>query len=492
MASFVGVMAATSASASSASALAVGANPPTPGAAASYLISYIPATSQTTGSTISVVTAPGTTFSACASSCPDYKIAQGSNYKAITGVSVQAVDGSSTSNEFVIKLGSTSIQSGKSVTILAPGTNPTTPGTENLSIWTSKNMSPVNAIYTIGAPRVGLMQGAIPHAASAAELDLSSPTFLQTMFGTPTDSTPSLATAYVPNTNWTQLDGSTGSLAFLQRDGWSTSGNQPTPGYQLVLGVPMLPSKNGTVSLQAGANGAYNGYFRQLASTLIGEGLGNAWLRLGYEFDNKGLSGPTTPWGTGNSTSQLRYFAQYFQQIVTTMRAASGASFKFVWNPDGFAFLGSNDPEYTSSGGISLLTAWPGSQYVDYIGANVYDWQPTLFTGYTQAQNWANFIGPQLQAAEQFASSEGVPLAIPEWGVMTRGPVFPGMGDDPGYVNGMYCFMTNPANSVAWESYSNTVYSDWNTQITGSGFPNALRAFQQDFGQGSTSACTSG
>jgi hypothetical protein len=66
------------------------------------------------------------------------------------------------------------------------------------------------------------------------------------------------------------------------------------------------------------------------------------------------------------------------------------------------------------------------------------------------------------------------------------------MGDDPNYVNGMYCFMSNPANSVAWESYSNTSYSDWDTQITGGSFPTALAAFQQDFGQGSASACISG
>jgi hypothetical protein len=174
------------------------------------------------------------------------------------------------------------------------------------------------------------------------------------------------------------------------------------------------------------------------------------------------------------------------------MQGVKGADFKFVWNPDGFAFLGNNDPEYLKSGGINLSAAWPGSQYVNYIGANVYDWQPTMETGYTQAENWTNFIQPQLQDAEQFASSVRVPLAIPEWGVMTRGPVFAGMGDDPNYVNGMYCFMSNPANNVAWESYSNTSYSDWDTQITGGPFPTALAAFQQDFGQGSTSACTTG
>lgn len=479
------------ASAAGVSAVTAAADPPTPGATASYPISYTPATSQSAGGTITVEAAPGTTFPPCAGSCSGYKIAQGGSYKAFTKVSVQEGGGSSTPNEFVITLAMGTIESGKSVTIVARGTNPAAPGTETLGIWTSKDPSPATATYTIGAARAGLVQGAIPNVAAAPQADLSSPAYLQSLFGTPTETVPTLGTAYLPGNTWAQIDGSSGSVAQLQADGWSTS-SQATPGYQLVLGVPILPSKNGKVSLEGGADKDYDAYFSQLASSLVAQGLGNAWLRLGYEFDNHGLDGNSKPWGTGNDPTQEGYFAQYFQQIVISMRAVPGADFKFVWNPDGFAFLGNNDPEYLKSGGISLSAAWPGAQYVDYVGANVYDWEPTLTTGYTQAENWADFIDPQLLGAEQFASSVGVPLAFPEWGVMSHEPPFAGMGDDPGYVNGMYCFMANPANNVAWESYSNTNYPGWNSEITGSSFPNALAAFQADFGHGSTSACSAG
>ncbi len=484
MALLASLTAASPASASSVSAVTAAASPPTPGAAAAYPISYTPATNQFQGSTISVEAAPGTAFTACASACADYKIAQGGNYKSFSGVSVQAVNGSRTPNEFVITTAMNTIQNGTSVTILAQGTNPATTGTKTLSVWTSKDTSPVSAGYTIGAPSSGLVQGAIPNAAAAPQLDLSSPTYLQSLFGTPTATMPILGTAYLPGNSWAQIDGSSGSVAQLQTDEWSS-----TPGYQLVIGVPILPSKNGRVSLQAGANQAYNTYWSQLASSLVNAGLGDAWLRLGWEFDNKGLDGNSKPWGTGNDPTQEGYFAQYFQQIVTTMREVAGADFKFVWNPDGFAFFGNNDPEYVKSGGISLAAAWPGSQYVDYVGANVYDWEPTLTTGYTQAENWANFIDPQLQGAEQFASSVGVPLAFPEWGVMSHEPPFAGMGDDPGYINGMHCFMVNPANNVAWESYSNTNYPGWNSAITSNSFPDSLAAFQADFRRGSTAAC---
>jgi hypothetical protein len=481
--------AATPASASSVSALMLAVNPPTPGTAASYPISFTPATTLGENSTIWVVAAPGTTFSACPSFCSSYTIAQAGSYKKYLSVAVAKTTGSSTTNAFVVTVGSASINAGNSVTILAEGTNPTSSGTGTLTVATSKDPSPIGLSYSIGAAKGGFLQGAVPNGGAVAYLDLSSPTYLQSLFGAPTDSEPALGTAYVPGDTWVRMDGSGGSLNFLEVEGWSTPTHQPVPGYQLVLGVPMLPSNNGAVTLQNGANGDYNAYFRTMATTLVNEGLGRAWLRLGYEFDNSGLKGPSRKWGTGNSITQEGYFAQFFQQIVTTMRGVNGANFKFVWNPDAYAFLGANDPQYLKTGGFSPATAWPGSQYVDFVGIDTYDWQPSLSTGYTQAENWADFIQPSIQGAEQFAASEGKPLAFPEWGVMSKGPVFPGMGDDPGYVNGMYCFMINPANNVAWESYSNTSYQDWNTKITGSSFPNSLAAFQADFGWGSTAAC---
>ena len=403
---------------------------------------------------------------------------------------MQATAGSSTTNAFVITVGSTDINAGKSVTILAQGTNPAASKAETLTLSTSKNPSPVSVSYSIGAASAGLVQGAVPNGGATANLGLSSPAYLQSLFGAPTETEPTLGTAYVSGSTWAQIDGSGGTLAFLQTEGWSTPNNQPVPGYQLVLGVPILPTKNGTVSLQDGANGIYNAYFRQLATSLIGEGLGSTWLRLGYEFDNSGLKGPSSPWGTGNSTTQEGYFAQYWQQIVTTIRAVTGQNFKFVWNPDGYAFLGANDQEYLKSGGFYPSAAWPGSQYVDFVGADVYDWEPIDGVGVHASRELGELHRTAAAGRRAVRVERGRAAGLSRVGRHVEGtPVFPGMGDDPGYVNGMYCFMVNPANNVAWESYSNTSYQDWNTQITGNSFPKSLAAFRADFGQGSTSAC---
>lgn len=471
----------TAASASSVSAVTAAANPSNTGAAATYTISYTPATDQTYLGTISVEAAPGTTFTACSSSCSGYTLVQGGTEQSISSVSVQATSGSSTTNEFVITLGFGTIDGGTSVTILAPGKNPTTSGTDTLHVWTSADTTPVSVSYTIGTPAGGLVQGAVPNAGASPVLTLDSPGYLQTLFGTPTDTIPTLGTDYLPSDTWADMDGVDGSLSYLSD--WAI------PGYQLVLGVPIIPSQESGASLADGASSNpdvnYDSYFNQLAKTLVSENLGNAWLRLGYEFDND-TSG--NAWETGNSQPQEQNFALFFQNIVTTMRAVPGANFKYIWNPDAYAFDGG--AEDTVYPGYNVSLAWPGASYVNYIGVDLYDYAPA--PGYTPTEEW-NWILPQLTStnsdalgAEAFAAKYDVPLAFPEWGVAAPESGLYGLGDDPNYINQMYCVMTNPDNNVAWESYSNTSYDNWNTEITGGSFPNSLAAFQADFGKSGT------
>lgn len=307
----------------------------------------------------------------------------------------------------------------------------------------------------------GLVQGAIPNQTT------DTPSSLQTLFGAKTGTTPTLGTDYLPaGSGWNGMDGAKGSLSYIAD--WANSGDQ------LVLGVPIIPKSLGAAvgSLQAGAQGTYDPYFTQLAKTLINEHLGNAWLRLGWEFDNSAY-----PWQAKTPAAEA-YYAAYFQHIVTAMRAVSGANFKYVWNPDAYAFAGAADPVVP---GYNVSDAWPGSAYVDSIGLDTYDLGPT--PAYNPTTTWA-WIAPQLAAAATFASSYAKPLAFPEWGVAVREVGMYGNGDDPGYITNMSAFMANRDNNVAWESYFNISELGWNSQITGAAFPKSLAAFQKDFGNG--------
>jgi hypothetical protein len=272
-----------------------------------------------------------------------------------------------------------------------------------------------------------------------------------------------LASDYLPsNDGWAGMDGADGNLNWLT-GAWQSSG------FTLSLGVPMIPTNGQGMpegTLAQGANGSYNAYFVSLAKSLVAAGEGNSYLRLGWEFDGDWFS-----WQALTPAAETSY-AMYFQQIVTAMRTVAGEDFQFVWNPDASAFAST---EY------SLAAAYPGNSYVDVIGVDLYDmsWVNPL----TPLNVWNNMTLPALTAAENFAKSEGKPLAICEWGVLIRGQH--GLRDDPLYVNDMAAWMKNRSNNVAYESYfdgnTQSGVQDQDQNLTDGLFPNSRAALGADF-----------
>jgi hypothetical protein len=258
------------------------------------------------------------------------------------------------------------------------------------------------------------------------------------------------------------MDGAGGSINWLL-DAWENSG------YTLSLGVPMIPTDasgqpQGTLAL--GATGAYNSYFTTLASSMVAAGEGNAYLRLGWEFDGNWYA-----WQAQTPTDEANY-AAYFQQIVTAMRSVPGAAFNFVWNPDASAFVSTS---------YSVAAAYPGNAYVNVIGLDLYDM--SWATPATPQNSWTSEYLPELTAAESFAQSENEPIALCEWGAIFGSN---GLGDDPYYINSMINWMSAPSNDVAYESYFNgdttEVGGGNGNNLVGGSFPDSLSAFIADLG----------
>ncbi len=147
--------------------------------------------------------------------------------------------------------------------------------------------------------------------------------------------------------SWSEIDDDRWAI-----DRWKGSG------YHMIWAVQMLPATPG-VSLATGATGAYDGYFRTLARNLVASGMGDSVLRLGWEFNQSKF-----PW---YAAGQAASFVAYWRQIVTTMRSVPGAHFTYVWNPS----RGDNGPKDRAMG--NLADYYPGDQYVDVIGMDVYD-----------------------------------------------------------------------------------------------------------------------
>jgi beta-mannanase len=189
--------------------------------------------------------------------------------------------------------------------------------------------------------------------------------------------------------------------------------------------------------MQDGANGQFNSYWVALSQDLTnffqtenGVSTSRVIIRTGWE-----CYGNWYPWSeyvAGGPT-----YAEYFRQIVTSMRSVSGANFKFSWN----CGTGVDAGDSTHPNTDTSDAAYPGDAYVDYLDFDAYDvpnFVSTVINGNHGLAWWVNF-----------AAQHGKYLAFSEWGEQDE------TGDDPAYIQTMYNFFYNPANRVAYADYHN-------------------------------------
>ena len=230
--------------------------------------------------------------------------------------------------------------------------------------------------------------------------------------------------------------------------------------FRLVLSIPMLPTAGGT--LAAGATGAYNDHFRRLAQALVRNALGGAVLRLGWEFN-----GAWSKWSAGQSPAD---FVAYWRQIVTTMRAVA-PKLRFDWCPT------------IGRGVLPTEEAWPGSDYVDFVGSDVYDqaWGEGGGNIADPVERWNHLVTQPygLNWLAEFAAAHGKRVTIPEWGLIKRSDGHGG-SDNPYFVQQMHRWILN--HDVAYAIYFQFDTSEGASRLTADAFPNATKVFLRLFG----------
>lgn len=215
----------------------------------------------------------------------------------------------------------------------------------------------------------------------------------------------------------------------------------------LSLAVAMLPDDDGSATIEAGGEGAYDEYFRTLAERLVMTGHEDAILRVGWEFNLDG-----SRWSTSNKDAWIAYW----RRIVETMRSVEGQEFRFDWNPNNGDGNRYDAVEY-----------YPGDDVVDFIGVDVYDvsgrsgtypypddcdqrcrndrqraaWDRQIYGGDRGLNFWADF-----------ATQRGKQLSLPEWGLWSREDGTGG-GENPFFIERMHEFINDPDNGVAYEAY---------------------------------------
>ena len=256
------------------------------------------------------------------------------------------------------------------------------------------------------------------------------------------------------------------ALDFVDGSSWSSI-ESPTwyddqwggTGYQMDFSIPMFPDSGG--SLATGASGGYNSHWVKLAQNFVAHNQATAVIRPGWEFNGS--------WFSWSAMSNPGSYAAYFRQIVTSMRSVPGQNFKFEWNPS----LG-------VASGLAPDRAYPGDQYVDYVGEDIYD-QSWISNYHDPVARWNDFMNQPygLKWQRDFAAQHGKAMTFPEWGLAIRDDGHGG-GDNPYFITQMYTWMQ--ANNVTANYYFGFDAPDGQHKLTNGRFPQAADQFKQLFG----------
>jgi hypothetical protein len=273
-----------------------------------------------------------------------------------------------------------------------------------------------------------------------------------TTFGTWRGATPGLAHGFVAGGTWTDIEVSSSWAKY-----W---GGSPYASKMLIT-IPMLP-KDTSTTIQQGATGAYDAHFKLAAQHLVANGMGNAIIRVGHEFNQN--------WPRWSARTAPAAYASYFRHIVTAMRSVTGQSFRFTWCPS------------ASYAGWDATTAYPGDAYVDVVSVDSYDswWNhPTV----TPQQRWTNIVTANKQGGLNFwagfARAHSKPFGFSEWGLVNKTAAVAhggGGGDDPYFIQQMHDWIAN--HDVAYETYFEKNAPDGSHMLEGPLFPRAASLYK--------------
>jgi hypothetical protein len=230
---------------------------------------------------------------------------------------------------------------------------------------------------------------------------------------------------------------------------------------QMVLQVDLIPLSLKDIKDPLGweqscANGDFDSYATALGTTLVSAGLGDSIIRLGAEANGT--------WETdfiGTTTREQKLWATCFDNEVTGMRAATGESFLFDWNPN------------ACSENVPYANYYPGNAYVDIMGLDLYD------VGCMHPTTKLNFAHLSAEPAGltkfiAFATAHKKPMSFPEWGLASK-PA----GDDPGFITGVGDAVA--CGNFAFEEYFD-VASGFAIPIDAGSTPKSVAAFRKQFG----------
>ncbi|UQX04511.1 glycosyl hydrolase [Streptomyces sp. RerS4] len=201
---------------------------------------------------------------------------------------------------------------------------------------------------------------------------------------------------YLPGDTWANIEGAPDSLESWAR--W----RKARADRLFVLNVPMLERNEAGVPddrvaelIRTGARGAYDHHFRRLAERLVGLGLPDTVIVLGWEMNGFNYTHRCRP--------DPENWKRYWRRIVTAMRSVKGQRFRFDFAPN------------RGGDAIAWTKCYPGDDVVDVLGMDSYDQPP--------GESFHDYVTQPygLQQQVDFAKAHGKRISYPEWGLFRNG-----------------------------------------------------------------------
>jgi hypothetical protein len=271
--------------------------------------------------------------------------------------------------------------------------------------------------------------------------DVKGVTAYETWLGRPTDA----ILSYTGDQSWADYEGSVG---------WAMGVWRPAD-RRVVWSVSMIPK--GTTLAEA-AKGTYNEHWKKVAEKLATFHPEEKvlYIRTGWEFNGA--------WFHYNAVHKEKDFIGAWRQMVSTFRSVS-PRFRFDWCPAGASWFP-----------MKAEDAYPGDDYVDIIGLDIYD-QTKWCKIQDPEKRWNDvYLNGQygLKWHQKFAQEHNKPMSYPEWGAGGTGA-----GDNPYFIEKMHDWMVE--NHVIYASYWDS-NSNYHGQLSKDQYPNTGAKYKELFG----------
>ncbi len=189
--------------------------------------------------------------------------------------------------------------------------------------------------------------------------------------------------------------------------------------------ITWMPSQYTTPQI---ASGAADSYIQSFAQGVRSYGKA-IQIRPMHEMNGNWYS-----WGIGDSTVNTNAsYIQAWQHIVTIFRQVGATNAKFIWS------INSNNV----GAGASLTGAYPGDNYVDYVGIDGYNWGTTQ--SWSTWQTFDQIYSSPYQALTQLTHK---PVLITEWASAELG-------------GSKAAWITDAFQQIASSKYSQIVGENW-------------------------------